>query len=112
MEKIISKEQDNEDLDETVIPDPEMSSLEGKGLNLAPWGIPSPLKVKNLLESKILGKVAKIVIQDQMLHGLPIAMAQVKAGNNSATLANEVRQMLYSMYCDNLITKKVSKNLM
>ena len=33
-----------------------------------------------------------------MLQWLPIALAQVKAGNNSESLLNEVRQIIYSLY--------------
>ena len=33
-----------------------------------------------------------------MLQILPIALAQVKAGNNSESLLNETRQIVYSLY--------------
>ena len=33
-----------------------------------------------------------------MLQRLPIALAQVKAGNNSENLLNEIRQIVYSLY--------------
>ena len=33
-----------------------------------------------------------------MLNRLPIALAQLKAGNNSNKLENEIRQLLYSLY--------------
>ena len=33
-----------------------------------------------------------------MLQRLPIARAQVKAGNNSENLSNEIRQIMYSLY--------------
>ena len=33
-----------------------------------------------------------------MLNRLPIALAQLQAGNNSDKLKNEVRQLLYSLY--------------
>ena len=32
-----------------------------------------------------------------MLQRLPIVLAQVKAGNNSENLLNEIRQIVYSM---------------
>ena len=47
-----------------------------------------------------------------MLQGLPIALAQVKAGNNSESLLNEIRQIIYSLYQSKEITKKVYNNLM
>ena len=48
----------------------------------------------------------------QMLQRLPIALAQVKAGNNSEKLLNEIRQILYSLYQAKEITKKAYNNLM
>ena len=33
-----------------------------------------------------------------MLQRLPIALAQVKAGNDSEILLNEIRQSVYSLY--------------
>ena len=41
-----------------------------------------------------------------MLQRLPIALAQVKAGNNSEGLLNEIRQVAYSLYQSKQITKK------
>ena len=40
----------------------------------------------------------KILTPKQMLQRLPIALAQVKAGNNSEILLNEIRQIVYSLY--------------
>ena len=40
----------------------------------------------------------KILTAKQMLQRLPIALAQVKAGNNSESLLNEIRQIVYSLY--------------
>ena len=48
----------------------------------------------------------KILIPKQMLQRLPIALAQVKAGNNSESLLNEIRQIVYSLYQSKQITKK------
>ena len=42
-----------------------------------------------------------------MLQRLLIALAQVKAGNNSESLLNEIQQTVYSMYQSRKITKKV-----
>ena len=41
-----------------------------------------------------------------MLKRLPIALAQVKAGNNSEKVLNEIRQIVYSLYQSQEITKK------
>ena len=48
----------------------------------------------------------------QMLQRLPIALAQVKAGNTSENLLNEIRQIIYSLYRAKEITKKVYNNIM
>ena len=53
----------------------------------------------------------KILTPKQMLQRLPIALAQVKAGNNSENLLNEIRQIVYSLYQWNEITKKVYNNI-
>ena len=55
-------------------------------------------------ETKGMG--LKILSPKQMLQGLPIALAQVKAGNNSESLLNEIRQIVYSLYQSKQITKK------
>ena len=46
-----------------------------------------------------------------MLQMLPIALAEVKAGNNSQSLLNEIRQIFYSLYQSEQITKKVYHNI-
>ena len=53
----------------------------------------------------------KILTPKQMLQRLPIALAQVKAGNNSQNLLNEIRQIVYSLYQSKEITKKVYNSL-
>ena len=57
------------------------------------------------------GKRIKILTPKQMLQRLTIALAQVKAGNNSEILLNEIRQIVYSLYQSKEITKKVYNNL-
>ena len=44
------------------------------------------------------GKGLKILTPKQMLQRLPISLAQVKTGNNSESLLNEIRQIVYSLY--------------
>ena len=53
----------------------------------------------------------KISTPKQMLQRLPIALAQVKVGNNSQNLLNEIRQIIYSLYQSKVITKKVYNNI-
>ena len=57
------------------------------------------------------GTRLKILTHKQMLQRLPIALAQVKAGNNSESLLNEIRQIVYSLYQSKQITKKVYNNI-
>ena len=47
----------------------------------------------------------------QMLQRLPIALAQVKAGNNSKSLLNEISQIVCSLYQSKQITKKVYNHI-
>ena len=47
-----------------------------------------------------------------MLQRLPIALTQVKTGNNSKSLLNEFRQIIYSLYQSKEITKKPYNNIM
>ena len=51
----------------------------------------------NIYESK-QGKGLKILTPKQMLQRLPIALPQIKAGNNSESLLNEIRQIVSSLY--------------
>ena len=53
----------------------------------------------------------KILTPKKMLQRLPIALAQVKGGNNSESLLNEIREIVYSLYQSKQITKKVYNNL-
>ena len=58
------------------------------------------------------GQGLKILTPNQMLSRLPITLAQLKAGNNSDKLKNEIRQLLYSLYRSKNMTKQVYNNLM
>ena len=53
----------------------------------------------------------KILTPKQMLPRLPIALAEIKAGNNSDSLLNEIRQIVYSLNQSKEITKKVYNNI-
>ena len=46
-----------------------------------------------------------------MLSRLPISLAQLKAGNNSGKIKNEIRQLLYSLYRSKKLIKTISNNL-
>ena len=57
------------------------------------------------------GKGLKILTPNQMLSRLPISLAQLKAGNNSEKLKNEIRQILYSLYKSKKLTKQLYRSL-
>ena len=62
-------------------------------------------------QNETKGTRLKILTPKQVLQRLPIGIAQVKASNNSENLLNEIRQIIYSLYQSNEITKKVYNNL-
>ena len=62
-------------------------------------------------QNETKGTGLKILTPKQMLQRLPIALAQVKAGNNSENLLNEIRQIVYSLHQSKQITKKVYNNI-
>ena len=53
------------------------------------------------------GEGLKILNNKQM----PILLTQIQAGNNSKSLKNELRQILYSLYRSKVLTKTVYNNL-
>ena len=57
------------------------------------------------------GQGFKILTPKQMLSRLPISLAQLKAGNNSEKLKNEIRQLLYSLYRSKKLSKTIYNNL-
>ena len=57
------------------------------------------------------GKGLKILTPDQILSRLPITLAQLKAGNNSQELKNEIRELLYFLYRSKQLTKQLYNNL-
>ena len=57
------------------------------------------------------GQGLKILTPNQMLSRLPIYLAQLKAGNNSEKLKNEIVQLWYSLYRSKKLTRKLYKSL-
>ena len=57
------------------------------------------------------GQSLKILTPNQMLSRLPITLAQLKAGNNSEKLKNEIRQLLYSLYRSKKLMRQLYKSL-
>ena len=72
----------------------------------------NPEKVVNIAEKTLdfnkqqKSKRIKILTPKQMLQRLPRTLAQVKAGNTSENLLNEIRQIIYSLYQGKEVTKK------
>ena len=54
-----------------------------------------------------LGQGLKILTPDQMLSKLPITLAQLKAGNNSEKLKNEIRKLFHSLYRSKKFTQTI-----
>ena len=74
----------------------------------------SKIKYESIYRSKhdeTKGRGLKILTPKQILQRLPVALAQVKAGNNSESLLNEIRQVVYSLYQSKQITKKIYSNI-
>ena len=69
------------------------------------------LEAKRLAKEDQGGKGLKILTPNQMLQRLPIVFAQLKAGNNSESILNEIRQIVYSLYRSKEISKKVYNNI-
>ena len=68
--------------------------------------------VKEILEfNKQKGQGLKILTPNQMFSRLPITLAQLKAGNNSEKLKNEIRQLLHSLYRSKKLTKQLYESL-
>ena len=99
--------------------DPEKKRLRSDVLNSVSSLVQEREMVLTAFESGIFqvskesqeGEGLKIVTPNQMRKRLPIALAQVKAGNNSESLLNEIRQIVYSLYRSKEITKKVCNNI-
>ena len=89
-----------------------------KKMSKAEIDIGKPDNIVNIVE-KILkfneqnqqGQGIKILTPNQTLNRLPIALAQLQAGNNYNKLKNEIRQLLYSLYHSKNITEQVYKSL-
>ena len=80
-------------------------------------GLPSDLariaRVAKFSDYKISDHSSlKMLTLKKMLQRLPIALAQVKAGNTSEILLNQIRIIIYSLYQAKVITKKVYSNIM
>ena len=62
---------------------------------------------KNSDEENQKGQALKILTSDERLSRLTITLAQLKTGNNSENLKNEIRQLLYSLNGSEKFTEKI-----
>ena len=62
-------------------------------------------------EKPIGGKGLKIRTPGQLITRLPILLEQVKAGNNSKKLKDEIRQIAYSLYRSKNLSETIHSNL-
>ena len=69
-------------------------------------------QILNFNKQNQKGQGLKILPPQQVLCRLPIALAQLKAGNNSQEPKNEIRQLLYSLYRSKKLSKTIYKHLM
>ena len=68
-------------------------------------------RIFKLNREKQFGLGLKILTTNQAFSRLPITLTQLKAGNNSEKLKNEIRQLLYSLYRSKKLTKQLYKSL-
>ena len=60
---------------------------------------------------KTTGIALKLLTSKQMLQRMSIPLVQVKAGNNSEDLLNEIRQIVYALYQSKEIIRKVYNDI-
>ena len=71
-----------------------------------------PLESEEDAAKRQRGQGLKITTPSQLITRLPILLAQIKkAGNNSQKLKNEIRQIAYSLYGSNNLSKLIYNNL-
>ena len=88
-----------------------------EGMNEKEKETKNPNKIMDIVENILefnrqqQGQSLKNLTPNQMLRRLPIFLAQLKAGNNSKNLKNEIRQLLHSLYRSKKLTKQIYKSL-
>ena len=65
---------------------------------------------RTIYESK-QGTGLRILSPKQIIQRLPLLLSEISAGNNSESLLNEIRQIVYSLYQSKEITEKVYNNI-
>ena len=64
-------------------------------------------EILRFIKEKQEGQGIKIVTPNQMLSRFPISLSQLKAGNNSEKIKNEIRQLSYSLQHSKNMTKQI-----
>ena len=70
-----------------------------------------PLESEEDAVQRQQGQGLKIMTPKQMITRLPILLAQLKAGNNSQKLKNEIRHIVYSLYRSKNLSKTIYNHL-
>ena len=70
-----------------------------------------PLETEEDAAKKQKGQGLKILTPQQTITRLLILLAQLKAGNNSRNLKNEIRQIVCSLYRSKNVSKTIYNNL-
>ena len=87
-------------------------TIHGKGIPSMLENVPCIARVATVSYRKVPDySNLKILSPKQNLHRLPIALAQVKAGNTSKNLLNEIGQTIFYLYGAKEMTKKVYNNI-
>ena len=89
----------------------EILSLLKEIANKISYKKPDTKNMSKLEGNKYAGRGLKILTPDQMFSRLPISLTQLKAGNSSQKLKNEIRQLLYSLYRSKKLAKQLYKSL-
>ena len=91
--------------------DPDQKKLKSDVLNSVRALVDGRELMYNAFRSGIFHRLEESQEGEGVNEMLKIALAQVKAGNNSESLLNEIRQIVYSLYRSKEITKKVYNNI-
>ena len=70
-----------------------------------------PLETEEEAAQRRIGQGLKIMTPSQLITRLPILLSQLKAGNNSQKLKNEIRQIIYSLYRSKNLSKTIYHHL-
>ena len=89
----------------------ENMSEKGKEIEKPNKIVDNAERIRELNDQTQRGQGLKLFTPGQMLSRLPITLAQLKAGNNSQKLKNEIRQLLYSLYRSKKLTKTIYNHL-